>query len=511
MSVVPDIRVRACNHAPVRADGAFVLYWMIAFRRTTWNFSLERAVEWAKEFRKPLVIFEPLRIGYRWASDRLHRFVLDGMADNLRLLEPLRARGVHYYPYVEPAPDQGKGLLASLAAHACVVVTDEYPSFFLPRMVRGAGRHLPVRLEEVDSNGLLPLRAADRVFASAFSFRSFLQKALRPHLEALPRPDPLANVRLPPLRSLPAGILRQWQPASVALLHGDPRLLARFAIDHTVQPVGYRGGSVAARTGLRDFLDRKLRTYADQANHPDDDVRSGLSPYLHFGHLSAHETFAELARQENWSPADLSSPSGGRREGWLGMSPSTEAFLDQLVTWRELGYNMSFHRDDHDRFESLPAWAQATLTRHASDLRPHVYTMDEFEAARTHDPLWNAAQTQLVCEGRIHNYLRMLWGKKILEWTARPEDALEVMIELNNKYALDGRDPNSYSGIFWVLGRYDRPWGPERPIFGTVRYMTSESTKRKLRLREYLAEYGSGGRSEAGKAQRKTGEKADRL
>ncbi|MBV9124296.1 MAG: deoxyribodipyrimidine photolyase [Planctomycetes bacterium] len=496
MISVPAIRVQTCNEAPIRIDGDFVLYWMVAFRRTTWNFSLQRAVEWAKDLKKPLVIFEPLRIGYRWASDRLHRFVLDGMADNLRQLEPLRGHGVYYYPYVEAAPDQGKGLLASLAGHACVVVTDEYPSFFLPRMVRAAAQQLSVRQEQVDSNGLLPLRAADRVFASALAFRSFLQKELRPHLEAFPRPDPLASVRLPPRCSLPAGIVRQWPAANVPLLKGNPRVLARLAIDHTVRPVGYRGGSVPARTGLRQFLGRKLRAYAAQANHPDDDVRSSLSPYLHFGHLSAHEVFFELARQEDWSPAEISSRSGGRREGWWGMSPSAAAFLDQFVTWRELGYNMSSHRDDHDRFESLPAWARATLARHASDPRPHVYTLDEFESGRTHDPLWNAAQAQLVREGRIHNYLRMLWGKKILEWTAGPEDALAVMIELNNKYAVDGRDPNSYSGIFWVLGRYDRPWGPDRPIFGTVRYMTSQSTIRKLRLREYLVEFGSGGQPE---------------
>jgi deoxyribodipyrimidine photo-lyase len=172
------------------------------------------------------------------------------------------------------------------------------------------------------------------------------------------------------------------------------------------------------------------------------------------------------------------------------MSPSAEALLDQVVTWRELGFNMSSRREDCDRFESLPDWARATLSKHAADPRPHIYTLGEFEAGRTHDPLWNAAQVQLVREGRIHNSLRMLWGKKVLEWTASPQEALAVMIELNNKYAVDGRDPNSYSGIFWVLGRYDRPWGPERPIFGTVRYMSSLSALRKLRVRRYLAEHG---------------------
>jgi deoxyribodipyrimidine photo-lyase len=289
---------------------------------------------------------------------------------------------------------------------------------------------------------------------------------------------------------LPAAILRRWPPAPVALLDGDPGALARLAIDHTVQPVGYSGGGTAAQAELSKFLDRKLRGYADRANHPDDDVRSGLSPYLHFGHLSAHEVFSELTRRENWSPAKVSSASRGWRGDWWGVSPSAEAFLDQLITWRELGCNMSSQRDDYDRFESLPEWAQTTLTRHAADPRPVVYTPDDFEAGRTHDPLWNAAQTQLVREGRIHNYLRMLWGKKILEWSTSPRDALEVMIQLNNKYGVDGRDPNSYSGILWVLGRYDRPWGPKRPIFGTVRYMSSASTLRKLRVRDYLARYG---------------------
>jgi deoxyribodipyrimidine photo-lyase len=172
------------------------------------------------------------------------------------------------------------------------------------------------------------------------------------------------------------------------------------------------------------------------------------------------------------------------------VSPAAESFLDQIVTWREVGFNMCAHRPDHDHYASLPAWAQATLARHAGDPREAIYTRDEFAGARTHDLLWNAAQRQLTREGRMHNYLRMLWGKKILQWSATPEDALHTMIDLNNRYALDGRDPNSYSGIFWTLGRYDRPWGPERDVFGTIRYMSSDNTARKVRVKEYLARYG---------------------
>ena len=157
---------------------------------------------------------------------------------------------------------------------------------------------------------------------------------------------------------------------------------------------------------------------------------------------------------------------------------------------REVGYNMCWQRRDFDKYESLPDWAQKTLKDHERDPREYLYELEDFEHSRTHDELWNAAQRQLVSEGRMHNYLRMLWGKKILHWTPNARDALRVMIELNNKYAVDGRNPNSYSGIFWVLGRYDRAWGPERKIFGKIRYMASENTAKKLRLKQYLAKYG---------------------
>jgi deoxyribodipyrimidine photo-lyase len=175
------------------------------------------------------------------------------------------------------------------------------------------------------------------------------------------------------------------------------------------------------------------------------------------------------------------------------MSAPTEAFLDQLVTWRELGFNMCALRPDHREFESLPPWARRTLEEHAGDPRPSRYDFAAFEAGRTHDPLWNASQAELRRDGRIQSYLRMLWGKKILEWSDSPREALAIMLELNDRYALDGRDPNSVSGIFWVLGRYDRAWGPERPIYGNIRYMTSDSARRKLRLRRYLERYGAVG------------------
>jgi len=229
----------------------------------------------------------------------------------------------------------------------------------------------------------------------------------------------------------------------------------------------------------------RLDRYADGRDHPDEEACSGLSPWLHFGHVSVHRVFRQVAESEGWTPGRLAGEVTGSREGWWRMSAGAEAFLDQLVTWRELGFNRCALTDDYDCYASLPEWARATLEEHATDEREHVYDLAAFEEACTHDPLWNAAQRQLRGEGRIHNYLRMLWGKKILEWTPGPREALDVMIRLNDRWAVDGRDPNSYSGIFWCLGRYDRGW-PERAVFGTVRCMTTRSTRRKLTLDAWL-------------------------
>ena len=476
----PASRLKAENDAPLRPQRRFVLYWMIANRRAGWNFALQQAAARAAELGKPLVVLEALRCDYRWASDRLHRFVMDGMADNA---QAFAARPVLYCRYVEPRVGAGRGLLEALSRQACLVVTDDFPAFFLPRMVHALARRLDVRLESVDANGLYPMRATERVFTSAYSFRRHLQKALPEHLSEWPAADPLAGLDLPRLERLPTEIVAGWPD------HGGG--LGELPIDHAVRPVPASGGTRCARQRLQDFIATALARYADGRNQPDRDASSGLSAFLHFGHISAHEIFEAVGSAQEWGPAKLRQTAHGRREGWWGMSPGAEAFLDQLVTWRELGYNFAALGTDMDRYRSLPQWCQKTLDAHRSDSREHSYSLEEFEGALTHDPLWNAAQRQLLREGRIHNYLRMLWGKKILEWSATPELAADIMIELNNKYAVDGRNPNSYSGIFWVLGRYDRPWGPERPVFGTIRYMSSANTAKKLRIKDYLRRHGA--------------------
>ncbi|MEJ7604602.1 MAG: deoxyribodipyrimidine photolyase, partial [Kofleriaceae bacterium] len=466
------------------ARGTHVLYWMIAARRTRHNFALDHAIARATELSLPLLVFEPLRVGYHWASDRFHTFVLQGMADNARAFA--RA-GITYLPYVEPAAGAGSGLLAALAKRAAVVVTDEQPAFFLPAMVAAAAAKLETRIEQVDGNGILPLRAADAEFSTAIAFRRHLQRVGLPYLTSFPRPRPL--VRLPASirdAELPTAISRKWPSASEALLAAEPGALATLPIDHAVAPVAYRGGAEAGEAVLATFVANRLPRYGEGRNHPDDDASSGLSPYLHFGHVGAHDVVARVWNTEAWEPSRVAGAKvTGSKTGWWGMSAAAEAFLDEVIVWRELGYGFCFHRKDHARYASLPQWARDTLAAHAGDPRPHLYTRTQLATAATADPIWNAAQRQLLAEGRIHNYLRMLWGKKILEWSASPQAALATLIELNNKYAVDGRDPSSYSGIFWTLGRFDRPWG-RRPIFGMIRYMSSEATRRKLDLDDYL-------------------------
>jgi len=486
---VPDLRVRAVNAADVRNDGKYILYWMIAARRTHDNFALDRAIEYAKRLGKPLLVLEPLRVAYPYASDRFHRFLIDGMADNAGAFEKA---GIAYHPYVEPEAGAGSGLLEALAADAALVITDDFPTFFLPKMVAAAGKKLRVRLEAVDSNGVLPIRALEKACFRAFDFRRAVQKSFATHWAARPAQAPLSRLDLPKL-AFPKSIRERWPSASAALLRGEASALAALPIDHDVPIVSYRGGLSAAKKTLADFVRNKLERYDEDRNHPDKHATSGLSPYLHFGHLSAHRIVTAIAEREDWTADDLGERTRGERTGFWKMHPSAEAFMDQLITWREVGLNYCAHQSDHKSFASLPNWAQKTLTEHQSDPRPKLYTRAQLEAARTYDPIWNAAQRELVREGRIHNYLRMLWGKKILEWSKTPEQALATTIYLNDRYAVDGRDPNSYSGILWCFGRYDRAWGPLRPIFGSIRYMSSENTEKKLWLAQYLAQFGEQG------------------
>ena len=487
ISAVPSVRVRTLNQFPIDPTGKFVMYWMTAYRRTRFNFALQRAVELANQLRKPLMIFEAIRCNYRWASDRFHQFMLDGMLDNAAATQSTNAT---YYAYVERCANEGKGLMESFASLACVIVTDDYPCFFHPALYQRIASQWHCAIELVDSNTIVPMRCNDRTFTVAHSYRRYMQKEIYKGMPEFPVENPLDFLNVPKLENLPPAIISEWPVwnAKQAAIRLKGISLSLIPVDHTVTLANERGGSREAENVLNRFIHQRLADYLEARNQPEQNGSSSLSAYLHFGHVSPHEVFERIVTASKWTTEKLNKPNG-KMDGFWNMGPNAEAFIDQLMTWREIGFNMCWRERNYDRFESLPSWAQKTLDEHAVDERLTIYELEQFEQGKTHDPLWNAAQTQLVREGRIHNYLRMLWGKKILHWTKSPRDALKIMIELNNKYALDGRDPNSYSGIFWVLGRYDRAWGPERPIFGKVRYMTSESTQNKYHVKKYIQKY----------------------
>ena len=481
---VPAARIRVLNDRTIEPAGGYVLYWMIAARRTRWNFALQRAVQHCVELGKPLVILEPLDVDYPSANDRIHRFVLDGMAATAAVCSKSRA---FYYPYVEPTPGHGSGLLKRLSQDACIIITDHYPAFFIPRLVTAAAKVSAVRVEAVDSNGLIPLAAHGRAFTSARSFRAFVQRELRSHLREFPEEQPLKSLPRRTAR-VDAGIVKRW-PAASKLLERKATL-EHLPIDHDVPPAAASGGERTARLRLARFVTSQLGRYAAEHHDPDSDCTSRLSPYLHFGHISAHEVFSAVMTAERWTTRRLAARGGGARDGWWGVSENANVFLDQLTVWRELAFNGCEWVPDYTAYESLPEWARVTIEAHSSERRL-VYDFDTLDAASTADAVWNAAQRQLKAEGWFHGYLRMLWGKKLFEWAPDAPTALTWMEALMNRYSLDGRDPVSYASYGWVLGRYDRPW-PRRPIFGTLRYMSSESTRRKLRMKHFLARYSSG-------------------
>jgi deoxyribodipyrimidine photo-lyase len=490
------LRLRPGNAQPVRDSGDYVLYWMTSARRMRYNFAVEHAVTWANNLGKPLVILEALNVDYPWACDRFHQFVWRGMCDNAAYVQQKAAhKGVTYLPYIEPKKGEGRGLLRTLCEHACVVIGDYFPASWLATMVPKVLSTVPCAAEMVDSNGILPIASSEKASPTAYVFRRFFQKNAGPFLSEFPSADPLLALK----NKTPATVPRAWGKTWKAtnLNRFSP---ADYPINHHVAAVENIGGTVGGTVGgsqagekiLGHFIEHQLARYHTDRSVVDDGAASGLSPYLHFGHIGVHDIVARVLRHEQWAPPQLAHTASGKREGWWGLSAGSEAFLDELIIWREVGFHYCHHRPQHETFADLPTWAQESLEQHASDKRQYIYTLEQFAEGKTHDELWNAAQNELRISGKMHNYLRMLWGKKIIEWTAHPREALHIMTELNNRYALDGRDPNSSTGISWCLGRFDRPWAPQRPIFGCIRFMSSASTLKKIALKKYLARWNKG-------------------
>ncbi len=440
-------RIRTLNSRSERRTGEYVLYWMQQSQRAEGNPALERAVELAGELARPVLVAFALTDDEPMATERQYLFMLEGLAETR---EALRRRGISMVVRRGDPPD----VIAGLARDAAVVVSDRG---YMPIQVEWRRRlsdACPVRLEQVEGDVVVPVEVASD--HEEFAARTLRPKLLRHLGRYLRPPDPPTAYR-PAAFQPPAG--EEWESPA--------ELLKRLRVDRSVGPSpAIRGGLSEARRRLRRFLDGRLAEYPERRNDPTVDIQSGLSPYLHFGQISV----VEVA----WAAHTCEAPRAAR-----------DAFLEELVVRRELSMNFARYNPRCAAWEGLPAWARATLEAHAGDPRPFLYSAGELEAAATHDPAWNAAQREMTVGGKMHNYMRMYWGKKILEWTADPQEAFATALRLNDRYELDGRDPNGCAGVAWCFGKHDRPWA-ERPIFGTVRYMSFEGLRRKFDIDEYI-------------------------
>jgi len=458
-------RVRTLRGGEPRRDGAYVLYWMQMYLRGSANAALDEAIRRANGLGLPLLVYQGLNPDYPEANDRIHTFILECARDVAR---ELAERGIAYRFHLRrSAAGDPEPVAARLAAGAACVVVDDFPAFVLPRLTRAlvewtADSGVPVHA--VDANGLVPLGAIpDRQYA-AYTIRPRLHARIPEFLV----PGPEAELTNPAAPDLPAADDRFIDPGGLSD-EDVAELVADCAIDHGVEPSPrYAGGHQQALRRLAEFIDERLDDYAEHRNDPGRQATSDLSPYLHFGCLSTGEIVRKVLTV------------GARDE-------SVDAFLEELVIRRELAYNFCRYTPvaEHTSLEALPDWARKTLAEHAADERRKTYSARELEAGETGDELWNAAQLELVLTGTFHGYLRMLWGKNVIRWTPSYEAAQAFMVRMHHRYALDGRNPNTYANILWCFGLHDRAF-KEGPVLGKLRPLKSSSTRRKFDVQPYL-------------------------
>ena len=443
-------RVRALNDTPVRRRARYVLYWTQMNRRADSNHGLEFAAEQANQLGLPLLVYEGVTCSYPHANDRFHTFLLEGVPETRRRLE---ARGIGYRFHLRRTRRDPNDTLYRLAERAAMLVTDDYPVFVAAQHNATIPAKIGIPYYAVDSSCVVPMALFGKKEYGAYTLRPKITRLLREHM----RPVDRVELRHP------------WgEPSECEVTEANVAdLVGESEIDHLVKPsISFAGGRLAAEKHLRHFLDENLKRYAGERNEPSAHATSNLSPWLHFGHVSALEV--ALAADN---------------------APEAAEFLEELIVRRELAFNHARFAPDPGALEALPNWARETLNKHTHDRRNPLYTCDQFEIAATHDELWNACQHEMLLRGKIHGYYRMYWGKKILEWSATPAEAAATMVRLHDRYALDGRDPNTYTNILWCLGLHDRPWG-ERDVFGMVRYMSLDGMRRKTNVDAYLREIG---------------------
>ncbi|MDX2036431.1 MAG: deoxyribodipyrimidine photo-lyase [Isosphaeraceae bacterium] len=449
MSIPPDDpRVRSLVDGRPDPEGRCVLLWVQRAQRGRDNPALDRAIAWGKALDLPVLAVFGLTAHYPSAHRRHYRFMVEGLvqtrSDLLERRVPLVVR--------LGSPDE---VVAAVAAEVrpAIVIGDENP-VRIGRLWRervAASSRVPVEL--VDADVVVPSALFPKEEFAARTIRPKIHRVLAQFL--VPSPNETAS-RPFPVEEIPAG-----EPIEVE------SLMERLAVGGIGEVRDYPGGPHEADRRLARFIDERLPVYATERNEPTPYMTSELSAHLHFGQISPIAIALSVLGSD--APEE-----------------SKAAYVEELIVRREVAVNFVWRNPNYDKLAGCPNWALLTLAKHAGDPRPHLYDAQRLEAGETHDPLWNAAQWEMVVTGRMHNYLRMYWAKKILEWSPDAETAFDVALDLNDRYEMDGRDPNGYTGVAWAIGgKHDRPWG-ERAIFGTVRFMSYESTRKKFDSASYI-------------------------
>ncbi len=437
-------RVKTLNRREIK-NGRYVLYWMQASQRTEYNHALEYAVLKSCELNRPVVVYFGIIDDFSEASERHYHFMLDGLKEVEASLEERGMKMVVWHK----SPELGA---VELSKGASLVVVDRGYLKMQKKWRSYAADFVKCPLVQVESDVVVPVEVASpKEEYSAATFRPKIKRKLEHYLLPLEENYPKTGFFQPNFDSLD--------------VQDTEKALSRLNIDRSVKKVeGFQGGTAEAKKHLHDFLRSKLDHYEKLRNDPTKECLSNMSAYLHFGQISPLYIALKILETD---------------------SPGKDAYLEELIVRRELSMNFVFYNQNYNTFNGLPNWAKKTLNEHREDPREYTYTLEELENAKTHDPYWNAAQKEMMIKGKMHGYMRMYWGKKIIEWNKNPEVAFKIALYLNNKYELDGRDPNGFTGVAWCFGKHDRPW-KERPIFGKIRYMNANGLKRKFDADRYV-------------------------
>jgi deoxyribodipyrimidine photo-lyase len=447
MTEIQEERIRQLNEKEI-VEGDYVLYWMQEAQRAEYNHALEYAVQRANELGQRLLVIFGLMADYPEANLRHYAFLLEGLHD---VKEGLKKRNIKFVVR-RGSPDE---VALDAGKNASLVVCDMSYLNLQKEWREKVAERADCLVVQVETEVVVPVElASDKQEHAARTLRPKIQEHLDEFLVEL-EPTEIDKQSL--------------NMKDDGLNLSDVReILASMKLDRSVEPVShlYRGGTSEAKKILEHFLESRLDTYVEHRNQPQTDDVSHMSKYLHYGHISPIHVALKI-RDANSPQEDLDS------------------YLEELIIRRELSMNFCHYTPNYDKFSNLPDWAKKTLEEHKDDEREYLYTREQLENAETHDEYWNAAMNEMRYTGYMHNYMRMYWGKKILEWSETPQEAYETTLYLNNKYFVDGRDPNSYANVAWVFGQHDRGW-QERAVFGKVRYMSAGGLERKAKPKEYV-------------------------